>query len=172
MKKVLLAIDGIAPDRKVLTYAVELCKRIKAELNILQIINLRIYYNHLEKIKKRVSSTTKCFEDSMAAAAFAEAGEHVTAKEMLPDVYGNIQRMLPEKPNETIQYDLKMTGDSCEKEIVDYINNHRNVVLTIYNPVSDLKKNDLNKKAAEKRDNAVKKKIQQKLSMPLVVVGN
>ena len=38
MEKVLLAIDGIYPNRKILEYAVDLCKRIKAELNILQVI--------------------------------------------------------------------------------------------------------------------------------------
>ena len=32
MQKVLLAIDGIHPDHKVFDYAVQLCKRIKAEL--------------------------------------------------------------------------------------------------------------------------------------------
>ena len=53
MIKKLLAIDGITPDKKAFNYAVELCTRIKAELNILQIIRLQNLGGFLAKAKSR-----------------------------------------------------------------------------------------------------------------------
>ncbi|MBW1895231.1 MAG: universal stress protein [Deltaproteobacteria bacterium] len=173
MEKVLLAIDGIAPDKKVLDYAVELCKRIKAELNILQLIDRRIYNNYLKKMQKGLSSAKKYFEDSMAAVAFAEAGEHETAIKLMPEALSNIKSMLPENQKEKIDYHLKMTGGNSGQEIIDYVEKNRDVVMAIYDPATDFQnKEDLHVEDTEKRNNAISKKIQRKLSVPLVVIGN
>ncbi|MBW2197633.1 MAG: universal stress protein, partial [Deltaproteobacteria bacterium] len=52
MEKVLLAIDGMTPDRKAFRYAIALCKRIRAELSIFQIIRPQYYREYKKKIRK------------------------------------------------------------------------------------------------------------------------
>ena len=49
MKKVLLAIDGIKPDVKAFRYALQMCKRIKAELNVLHLIGPHPSENYFNK---------------------------------------------------------------------------------------------------------------------------
>ena len=82
MEKVLLAIDGMIPEQKAFRYAVALCKRIKAELGIFQIIRPQYYREYKKKIRNKASIAKKFFEGSMMAATFAEAGEFDTAKEI------------------------------------------------------------------------------------------
>ena len=72
MQKVLLAIDGINPDRKVFEYAVQLCQRIKADLSVFQVINPRRYKEYLKTIRKRADNARKYIEGAMVAATFAE----------------------------------------------------------------------------------------------------
>ena len=96
MQKVLLAIDGISPDHKIFDYAVQLCKRIKAELSVFQVINPRKYNEYLKTIRKSAGFARKYFENTMVAATFAEAGEHETAKEIMSAALENINRLLPE----------------------------------------------------------------------------
>ena len=62
MKKILLAVDGISPDPKAFRYAVELCKRIKAELNVFQIIDPGKYSEYLKKMRK---GTGRCQTDTL-----------------------------------------------------------------------------------------------------------
>ncbi|MBW1641598.1 MAG: universal stress protein [Deltaproteobacteria bacterium] len=173
MKKVLLAIDGIDPNKKILDYAVELCKRIRAELNILQVIDRRIYKDYLKKMQKGLSAASKYFDSSMVAITFAEAGDHKTAIELMPDALNNIKSMLPENQKDKIGYNLKMTGGNSGQEIIDYVEKNRDVVMAIYDPATEFQnKNEERFKSSEKRNNAISKKIQRKLSIPLVVIGS
>ena len=119
MKKVLLAIDGITPDQKVFHYAIQLCKRIKAELNVFQIINPRNYSEYLKKIRKGADNTRSYFESSMVAATFDEAGEHGTAGEIMSAALKNYNRLLPESEKEGVQCHFSIKSGSPEKEIID-----------------------------------------------------
>ena len=65
MEKVLLAIDGITPDEKAFYYAVELCSRIKAELNVLQIIRSQNANNLLDKAITKAKHAKLFFEGTM-----------------------------------------------------------------------------------------------------------
>jgi len=173
MEKVLLAIDGIDPNKKILEYAVDLCKRIKAELNILQVIDRRIYKTYLKKIRKGLSAASKYFDDSMLAVTFAEAGEHETAIKLMPEALDIIKSMMPENQKEIFGYDLKMTRGDSGQEIIDYVEKNRDVVMAIYDPATNFQ----NEKEAHlnqpgKRNNAICKKLQRKLSVPIVVIGN
>jgi nucleotide-binding universal stress UspA family protein len=173
MEKVLLAIDGIDPNKKILEYAVDLCKRIKAELNILQVIDRRIYKTYLKKIRKGLSAASKYFDDSMVAVTFAEAGEHETAIKLMPDALDIIKRMMPENQKENFGYDLKMTRGDSGQEIIDYVEKNRDVVMAIYDPATNFQnKKEAHLKQPGKRNNAIRKQLQRKLSVPIVVVGN
>jgi tetratricopeptide (TPR) repeat protein len=132
MGKILLAIDGITPSRKVFQYALQLCKWMKAEMDILQIISPPNYRNHFTKAQKRADSARRYFQSVFAAAAFAEAGEHETAEEMLSEAKKNIRRLLPESEKAGIQYRLTCKTGDPEKEITNYVEAHRNIALAIY----------------------------------------
>ena len=168
MKKVLLAVDGISPDQKAFRYAVELCKRLKAELNVFQIIDPGNYSEYLKKMRKGTGHARRYLESSMVAATFAEAGEHATAAEIMSEALKNSKRLLPESEKEGVECHFTMTSGAPDNKIIDYVNAHRDVVLTIY---------DSSGKGGCRSGLAVKetpvfRKIKKALSIPLVVVSN
>lgn len=166
MQKVLLAIDGISPDHKIFDYAVQLCKRIKAELSVFQVINPRRYNEYLKTIRKSAGFARKYFENTMVAATFAEAGEHETAKEIMSAALENINRLLPESEKAGVQCHFAVKTGNPAKEIINYVNLHRDVVLTIY----DSSLEDRKGTRGVKKQQEVSRKIMQKLAVPLVVV--
>jgi nucleotide-binding universal stress UspA family protein len=167
MEKVLLAIDGITPDSKTFRYAVELCKRIKTELRVFQIIRPQNYSKYLKELGQKTGYARMYIQSSMAAAAFAEAGEHESAKEIMAEASEQIKRLLSESQNQGVQCHFSMKRGSPEKEIVDYVNQHRDVVLTIYNSsAEDVERTGI---FSEKK-NAITS-IKEKLAVPLVVAN-
>jgi len=168
MEKVLLAIDGMTPNRKAFRYAVALCKRIRAELSIFQIIRPQYYREYKKKIRKKGLFARKFVEGSMVAATFAEAGEHETALDIMAEVSKEIRRLLQESEEAGVHCHFSITSGNPEKEIVNYVNDHRNVVLTIYD-VSDHDVNEANNISRKKNALA---KITKGLSVPLVMVQN
>jgi nucleotide-binding universal stress UspA family protein len=93
MQKILLAIDGITPDKKALYYAVELCKRIKAELSVLEVISPRNSFRYFRNWGERVNKARKYVEDSMVAVTFAQAGEHELAKAIQEEAEEKFSRL-------------------------------------------------------------------------------
>ena len=132
MEKVLLAIDGMTPDKKAFHYAVQLCKRIRAELNVLQVVNPKKYREYLVAAGKKAKPVNRYIEQSFIAAAFAEAGEHETAKHMMSEAFRNLKQLLSESEKEGIPCHLTMKSGDPKQEIASYLNTHRDVVLTIY----------------------------------------
>lgn len=166
MKKVLLAIDGIAPDQNVFRYAIELCKRIKAELNVFQVINPQNFSEYLKKVRQSAGAARSYFASTMMAATFAEAGEHETAEEIMAVALKNYKRLLPESEKEGVQCHFSMKSGAPDKEIVDYVNAHRDIVVAIY----DAAKQE-NAKPKQKKKTTVGR-IKHKLAVPLVVVNS
>jgi nucleotide-binding universal stress UspA family protein len=165
MKKVLLAIDGITPDRKTFRYAVELCERIKAELKVFQIIRPQNYSKYLKEMRQKTDYARMYIQGSMVAAAFAEAGEHESAKEIMAEASEQIKRLLSESQKQGVHCDFSMKRGSPEKEIIDYVNQHRDVVLTIYtSSAEDVERTGI----LSKKKNAIAS-IKEKLAVPLVV---
>ncbi len=166
MEKVLLAIDGVKPSQKVFQYAMQLCQRLKTELRVLQVVRSRQWGQRLKKVQRSGQRAKRLIEESMVAATFAEAGEHETAKDIMAQARKNMDQLMPESQRARIAYHLTMTSESPSKEIINYVNEHRGVVLTIYdaglgeNPGSDV--------SAE--DTEVAKEIVQHLSTPVVVM--
>jgi len=166
MEKVLLAIDGMTPDRKAFRYAIALCKRIRAELNIFQIIRPRHYREHAKKVRKTASLARRFMEGSMVAATFAEAGEHETALDIMAEASKEIRSLLQESEEAGVRCHFSITSGNPEKEIVSYVNDHRNVVLTIY----DVSDQDANEAANNSKKEKSLTKIRKSLSVPLVTV--
>lgn len=168
METVLLAIDGITPDQKAFRYAVALCKRIRAELSIFQIIRPRYYREHAKKVRRKASLARKYMESSMVAATFAEAGEHETALDVMAEASEEIRRLLQESQEAGVHCQFSIKSGSPEKEIVNYVNDHRNVVLTIY----DISDHDANEAVNISRKKNTLARIRKNLSVPLVTVHN
>ena len=164
MKKVLLTIDGVTPDHKVFHYAVSLCKRISAELSIFQIIRPRYYRKYMKILQKNALIAKKVVESTMAAAAFAEAGEHETALDMMAEGSKQIEHLLQESEKAGIHCRFSMTSGNPEKEIVEYVNGHRDVILTIYDAFGGSGTVDM----FEKKSTLAK--IKRDLAVPVVTV--
>ncbi|MBW2408080.1 MAG: universal stress protein [Deltaproteobacteria bacterium] len=168
MEKVLLAIDGMTPDRKAFRYAIALCRRIRAELNIFQIIRPKHYQEYVKKVQKKASLARKFLEGSMVAATFAEAGEHETALDIMAEASKEIRHLLQESEEAGVPCQFSIKSGHPEKEIVNYVNNHRNVVLTIY----DVSEPDANEAVNISKKKNTLTRIRKGLSVPLVTVQN
>jgi len=164
MKQVLLTIDGMTPDQKAFHYAVALCKRIRAELSIFQIIRPRYYRKSIEKIRKNAFLAKKFMEGSMVAATFAEAGEHETALDIMAEASKEIKHLLSESEKSGVHCHFSIKSGDPEKEIVKYVNDHRDVILTIYDAF------DVNGTVDISEKKSTLAKIKRNLSVPLVTV--
>ncbi len=166
MEKVLLAIEGLAPDRSTFSYAVALCKRMRAGLDILQIFSPHTYRKYLKRVKKGARHSRNVFEDAMVAVTFAEAGQRDIAGQMEKHSFENIDRLIPKSEKDGIDYHLTLKSGNADEEIVRYVCDHRDVVLTIYDAC---RAQDEPERASGKTINAVRQ-IGQKLSTPLVIM--
>jgi nucleotide-binding universal stress UspA family protein len=162
MEKVLLAIDGITPSKKAVRYAAELSKRIKADLHVLQVIGQK----YMKGLGKRVSRARTFMEGSMMAATFAEAGEHETAQALKAEALNRINAFLPDSEKDAVHCHLSVRSGQPDKEILHYVNDHRNIVLTIY----DAPGQDMNDMCNGPATRHVPMRIRKQISTPLVVI--
>jgi nucleotide-binding universal stress UspA family protein len=166
MKKVLLAIDGMTPDQKALQYTVQLCRRIKAELNVLQVISPKGFDKAVSGVRQMAKPAKRYLEGAFAAAAFAEAGEHETAEALMTEAKAQLKALMAESETHGIRFELTVKAGHLKREIIRYLNEHRDVVLAIYDAQ--------HRKAAEsgfaKRFGAVTQEMQKALPIPLVVI--
>ncbi len=183
MGKVLLAIEGMSPDRQVFDYAVNLCRRIRAELNILHIIDpTKIarpkVAGRFQMLRKQMDMARGCLEKTMMAATFAETGEHDFAREIMDEASANIKRLLAEKDQTSVDYRVKIKTGNSGAAILDYVDRHRDIVLAIYDAPLDPERPS--HAAGEERGEAsvpedIKQqkdfvtRLQKQLSVPLVV---
>ena len=180
MEKVLLAIDGMMPDQQVVIYAARLCQRIKAELNILHIIDPQVYAGHLKNFQRQVRRARNLFENAMMAATFAETGEHDTAKNLLDKASAQISRMLSDSDKNAVRYRVQVKPGETSQEIIKHVKKHRDIVLAIYddaisskmvNPAEDQYLRGNAGKAAKdvRRPKINASELQKELSVPLVI---
>lgn len=151
MEKVLLAIDGLRPDQKLVGYAAGLCSRIKAELHVLQVIDPQTYVEQLENIQKQIQLAGNLFENTMIAASFAESGEFDTARHLADKASARIKRLLPEKGKDTLRCRVQVRPGRPAPEILKHVHQNRDIVLTIYD------------------GKTTPDGLQEKISVPLVV---
>jgi nucleotide-binding universal stress UspA family protein len=165
MEKVLLAIDGITPDKKAFNYAIELCSRIKAELNILHIIRSQNANNFFEKAIYKAKHAKLLFEGTMVAATFAEAGEHETANDLMSQALKNINKLLTESEKLSISCHLTMKSGHPSEEIVRFVREHKDVVVAVYDPAGEKEQNTSDRKIKK-----MIRSITDTLPIPLVMV--
>jgi nucleotide-binding universal stress UspA family protein len=166
MEKILLAINGITPDKKVFGYALNLCQSIKAELSVLQVISPRHYRRYLKKIREKAAYARAYIEGSMVAATFAESGDYETARTLMAHALKDLNDLLPESDKAGIRYQVTMKTGDPGQEIVQFVNAHSDVVLAIYDAVQE--EDALGKVSGLRKP--LHRKIKENLSVPLVVV--
>ena len=137
-------------------------------MSIFQVIRPRYYSKYLEKIRRNTLLARTFIKSSMVAATFAEAGEHETALEIMDEASKEMKRLMSESEKSGVHCHFSMKSGNPEKEIIDYVNKHRNVVLTIYDAANQSA--DQNSNISEKEH--VLAKIKKNLSVPLVTVHN
>jgi hypothetical protein len=165
MQKILLAVEGIKPREKVLQYAAELCRRLRAELRVVELVKPANYRAYLRKMQNSGDHGKRLMENSMVAATFAEAGEHEMAMEVMAQARKNIKELLPEAEGSEISSRLTMMSGPPDQEILRYVKEHRDVVLTIYDKAAQ---NGARSGVSVEEDGL--EEIKQCLSIPLVVV--
>jgi hypothetical protein len=166
MEKILLAIDGIAPDNRVFNYAVALCKRMCTGLDVLQILGPQSCRRYLTKVKRSARNARSLFEDTMVTATFAEAGQHDIAEQLKNRATESLNRLLPEADREGIHYHIVLKSGNHDEEIVRYVRGHRDVVLTIYDASGAT--DDQDEVHGEKRETA--RQIGRKIPSPIVTM--
>jgi nucleotide-binding universal stress UspA family protein len=166
MEKVLLAIDGAKPTRKAFHQAVQLCQRLRTELNVLQIIRTGRCKGYLKKVHHRMEGVKKYLEGSMMAVTFAEAGEHETADQLMVEARKNLNELLPESERAGVPFHLTLKCGIPDDEIIHYVQKNRDVVLTIYDEGRDAG----SIRAGKPRRPVIPRQIKQNLATPLVVV--
>ena len=131
MKTILLAVDDKRLDAKAFEFALQLCRRLEAGLDILHIVR-PIGESGLKKIASKLRLTGKAFEKAMVAATFAEAGMPETAKSMCQEAVETVDRLTPLDTKAPVEYRSLFTEEGSGEVLSRYIGEHRNVVLTVY----------------------------------------
>nr|NJM00907.1 hypothetical protein [Desulfobacula sp.] len=162
MKQVLLAIDGNIPTEPVFQYAVGLCRRIQAELNILQFVKPETLSRCISMTRKKAGRLGKLLEDSFAGVAFAEEGVPHLAVEFLPDVSDSLKKLI-KGDSSGIPFKVAAGRGNFEKELLNYIDAHQDIVLTVFDPSTG-------PQSGTGASFRTMETLKKKLGIPLVVV--
>lgn len=171
MQKILLAIDGMFPNKQMVDYAVDLCRRIRAELNILHIIDTGGCGDHLKKFQQQMQQARERFEDSMMAATFAETGDQDTAKALMERASAKFSRLLSKEERDSVDYRVKIKAGGTDRTIINYVRHNRDIVLAIYDGSARLETeaSRYGTEACCGRSQQIIDRLQRQLSVPLVV---
>lgn len=162
MKQILLAINGDIPTKTVFRYSVDLCNRIRAELNILQFIQNGNLTRRLANTHKKVGRLGKFLEDSFAGVAFAEEGAFSMADEMVSGISDPLRKLI--RNNQTgVPVKVALSHGRLETELSNYIERHQDIVLAIFDPATDVQKHP-------RQYLSTMEQIKRKLCVPLVIV--
>ncbi len=134
MRKVLLGIEGIRPERRALLYTLELASRLGWGVEIFEVINPyppSVSPSRHAKWKQRIWSIKRFFQDAMVATTFAEAGQRGIARHIWKEAIENLApfaerlRTLPHRP------ELILRQGSLVREMVGHIREHTEIIMAI-----------------------------------------
>ena len=173
-RSVLLAIDGFNPTRDLFFYALDFCRSMSAKLQILQVIRPKEGMRALEKLGKKMVKAGAFFENAMMAVTFAEANDYTAASDIIAQAQKNLDPLLAEAKRSSRNICVNATTrlGNPEREILDYVEHHRDVVVTICDSgVRDElgEGEDVQGRAGNRRAALLIERIRPKLPVPLVV---
>jgi hypothetical protein len=166
MKTILLAVDGMAAHKNALEYALDLCDPVRAGLDILQIIRPRRYSVGLSKLKKSVYRTRDLVEGAMVTATYAQAGVPELADTLRATAERRLKRLIPADIDTTVGYNCVVTGQDPDAVLKRYVDEHRNIILAIYDSLPSEPTATLTPKPMQ----GLVPGLLNKLSIPLVFV--
>lgn len=166
MGTVLLAVNGSNPSPDALEYALDLGRRLKADLRILQIVQSREIHILLRRIKDGACKARNFFENNMIAVTFAEEGDFDSARLFVEKAEQNLQDILPPHDQTEIHSELIMSAGKTDQVIINYVRENKGIVAAVYDPNGATEK-------PEKYARRIKREAQslsKKLPIPIVVV--
>jgi hypothetical protein len=169
MKTVLFATDHMTPDRKALDYALVLCRRMTAGLEVLHILQVPTFPGDPGKHRHTpIQPEGDVFPSAMVTETMTEADVHDPSEAMKAAAFDQFKGSLPEQPNTRIYYRCVVTGEPTGIIIERYVRNHRHIVLTVFDP--RLHRDPSGSRKKENHPAGVK--AMPRLSIPLVLVKN
>lgn len=162
MKTVLLAINGDSPTDSTFQYAIGLCRRIRADLNILQFVKGKNLVHCIASTRQRVGAINRFMEDSFAGAAFAEHGLPEISDEIMSGISDPLKKLL-QSDHPDIFCTVALSLGNPATELSPYVDKHRKIVLTIFDPSTG-------EKSQSMRSTAMVKLLKKQLCVPLVVL--
>jgi hypothetical protein len=132
---------------------------MRAGLEILEILSPRACKNYLAKVKQGARRARNMFEDAMVAVTFAEAGQHDIVEQMKIQANDNLNRLIPQAERDDLEYHLTLKPGNPDDEIVRYVCDHRDVVLTIYDAAGLKDERECRRDKKRKRIPAIAKKL-------------
>ena len=166
MKTILLAVEGLSLDRKVLGYAMNLCNPVRAGLDVLQIIRPLGQRKGLGGLRQRIQRARAAFDAAMIAATYAEAGVPELSVTAQRQALGKIREIRPQGMDTAIDYHCVVTGENPDSVVKRYVEEHRNLVMAIYDTFRTKKRSGADPAAAT----PVAPGLLHGLSIPLVFV--
>ena len=132
MKKVLFAFNGLQPGKALFRYAVQFCRKMKADLLILQIVPPGFCHGAAKTLKDTLVRAQNRIDDTLVSASLAEAGAADAARDCLQVGRERIERLLPRTDADVLRRSFEQKVGDPDQEIYAYVRNHPDIVLTIY----------------------------------------
>lgn len=164
MKKVLLAINGDIPTHSIYSYSVDLCRRMKAGLDIVQFLKENKLTDCISSTKKKVGSLGRFVEDSFAGVAFAEENLPQTGLNIAAGISPPLKYLILED-NPDVLNSVTLSEGELETELSELVEDRKDIVLAIFDPSTEKRRHEV--KGSHKI-----KLLRKKLCVPLVVVKN
>ncbi|THB80940.1 MAG: universal stress protein [Desulfobacteraceae bacterium] len=161
MERVLLAVDGVKVSNSVLDYSLELCRRIKAGLSILHIVNDSRYIEMIEKQCTKMKRIGQYLETTHMAATFAEADDHDTARQYISKTIDEMNAVARQTADRGVSYQMSYRAGKSEMEIPRFVREHPDVIITIFDS------------PGQRSDTAVRlqfEKMKQRIDIPVVQI--
>jgi hypothetical protein len=166
MKTILLAVDGMAAHRTALDYALDLCVPVQAGLDILQIIPPQVDNAGLSKFKRSIYRVRDLVEEAMVTATFAEAGTPELDDALRARAERRLKGLIPDGIDTKVGYNCVVTGEDPDAVLKRYVDEHRNIILAIYDSLRFGRKSAAPPEPARK----IVSGLLDRLSIPLVFV--
>ena len=169
MKSVLFATDHMTPNRKALDYAMMLCRRMTAGLEVLHILRVpNPPGNSGNHRHPPIQPSGDAVVSAMVTVTAAESGEHDPSDAFKAAAYHQFKEQLPDQPDTRIDYRCLVTGESTGTIIERYVRNHRQIVLAVFDPALHR-----DPSGAQKKEKCpAGGQVMPKLSIPVVLVKN
>jgi hypothetical protein len=167
MKTVLFATDHTPPDPKALDYALLLCRRMAARLEVLHILPSPASAGGGGQVSiSGIGPTEPTAKSFSATPSFKNSGLPEADRILKNTAFDQVKRLLPDHPDTRVDYRCEITGEATGAIIERYVRSHRNIVITVFDPRSQRHSSDIRKKTKHLQRN----EAMPRLAVPLVLM--